>query len=48
MASVTDMVPIAELRRPEKGTTSGERAHAALKLMRPTMLARQSTSGAWW
>ena len=26
-ASATDMVPIAEERRPEKGTTSGERPH---------------------
>mmetsp|Transcript_27937 Transcript_27937/g.65225 ORF Transcript_27937/g.65225 Transcript_27937/m.65225 type:complete len:205 (-) Transcript_27937:1422-2036(-) len=45
-ASVTDMVPIADERLPEKGTTSGERPHCALRLIRPTILDKASTSGA--
>eukprot|EP00964_Phaeocystis_antarctica_P010393 scaffold5721_cov50-Phaeocystis_antarctica.AAC.3 len=40
------MVPIAEERRPEKGTASGERPHWALMLMRPTMVDSASTRGA--
>ena len=40
------MVPMAEERRPEKGTASGERPHCALMLIRPTMLERASTRGA--
>ena len=43
---VTLIVPWAEERRPEKGTTSGERPHCALMLMRPTIVDRTSTSGA--
>mmetsp|Transcript_17443 Transcript_17443/g.70091 ORF Transcript_17443/g.70091 Transcript_17443/m.70091 type:complete len:333 (-) Transcript_17443:523-1521(-) len=42
-ASVTDMVPIADERRPEKGRTSGPRWHWVLMLARPTMVARRST-----
>mmetsp|Transcript_14923 Transcript_14923/g.37823 ORF Transcript_14923/g.37823 Transcript_14923/m.37823 type:complete len:321 (+) Transcript_14923:343-1305(+) len=45
-ASVIDMVPIAELRRPEKGTWSGERPHCMLMLMRPTCDESASMSGA--
>ena len=45
-ASVTDMVPIAEERRAEKGTLSGERPHWLLMLIRPTTVESASTSGA--
>mmetsp|Transcript_23283 Transcript_23283/g.64512 ORF Transcript_23283/g.64512 Transcript_23283/m.64512 type:complete len:346 (+) Transcript_23283:821-1858(+) len=45
-ASVTDMVPIALERRPEKGKTSGPRLHWALRLMRPTTAESMSTKDA--
>lgn len=46
LTSAIDIVPIAERRRPEKGTTSGERPHWELMLMRPTMVDSESTIGA--
>ena len=45
-ASVVDMVPMAEERRPEKGKASGPRAHCMLMLTRPTIVESASTSGA--
>ena len=45
-ASLTDMVPIALERRPEKGNTSGERLHWTLILIRPTIVLSASTIGA--
>lgn len=45
-ASLTLIVPCADERRPEKGTTSGERPHCALMLIRPTTEESVSTSGA--
>ena len=37
-ASETLIVPSAEERRPEKGSSSGERPHCVLRLTRPTWL----------
>mmetsp|Transcript_26691 Transcript_26691/g.78599 ORF Transcript_26691/g.78599 Transcript_26691/m.78599 type:complete len:223 (+) Transcript_26691:177-845(+) len=45
-ASVMDIVPMAEDRRPAKGTLSGDRPHCMLRLMRPTWVASASMSGA--
>ena len=45
-ASETDMVPSAEERRPENGSSSGERPHCVFRLTRPTAVASTSTRGA--
>mmetsp|Transcript_25768 Transcript_25768/g.58584 ORF Transcript_25768/g.58584 Transcript_25768/m.58584 type:complete len:206 (+) Transcript_25768:251-868(+) len=45
-ASVTDIVPIAEERRPEKGKESGPREHCELMLIRPTTVESVSTRAA--
>ena len=45
-ASETLIVPSAEERRPEKGSSSGERPHCVLRLMRPTAVESTSMSGA--
>lgn len=46
MASVTDMVPMADERRPEKGNTSGDRPHWVLIFTLPTTVDSISSSGA--
>ena len=45
-ASETLIVPSAEERRPEKGSSSGERPHCVFRLTRPTAVASTSTRGA--
>ena len=45
-ASETLIVPRAEERRPEKGSSSGERPHCVFRLTRPTAVASTSTRGA--
>lgn len=46
MASVTDIVPNAEERRPENGKESGDRPHCVLILILPTTVAKESTMDA--